>query len=263
MADRDGHGEDLPMAVLEACPDLESLSLNYSTDGGYAWCTSPHIQGLKYLSVSNPEFFGDTFAPLASQKLSHLVIHAYLSVEDVEWMLNPPRKFLSTVRLVELRTSPTTTRLVNFFSEKSFPFVRHLILDSSRAYDLWPKLLASLSSLITLTISERMNEWTTAKDSIIALGVSATATLQNLVFESTALDDRCLSELLRVIKLPNLEGLRRIEIPMVVRDELASETGRALLEECEKRSISLLSRYGYMSVFYYHARIHSADAYHL
>ncbi|KAL8286975.1 hypothetical protein RQP46_003981 [Phenoliferia psychrophenolica] len=56
-----------------------------------------------------------------------------------------------------------------------------------------------------------------------------------------------IEEITYTIKLPNLEGLRRIEIPTVLKDELAGETGLALLDECEERSISLLCRYGYLT----------------
>ncbi|KAL8276373.1 hypothetical protein RQP46_011218 [Phenoliferia psychrophenolica] len=72
-------------------------------------------------------------------------------------------------------------------------------------------------------------------------------TLQNIVLTRTTKDEVSLSELLRITKNPNVAGLRRLEIPMVSKDELAGETGLALLDECEERSISLLCRYGYLT----------------
>ncbi|KAL8277341.1 hypothetical protein RQP46_010294 [Phenoliferia psychrophenolica] len=60
------------------------------------------------------------------------------------------------------------------------------------------------------------------------------------------LDDKNLQELLKVVKLSNLEGLRRLEMLAVSQDDLAGEAGLALLDECEKRSISVLSGSGYM-----------------
>ncbi|KAL8277319.1 hypothetical protein RQP46_010272 [Phenoliferia psychrophenolica] len=61
------------------------------------------------------------------------------------------------------------------------------------------------------------------------------------------MESKTIKELLRTIKLPNLQGLRRLELPKVSKDELAGNVGLALLEECEKRSISLLCRYGWLT----------------
>ncbi|KAL8277033.1 hypothetical protein RQP46_010567 [Phenoliferia psychrophenolica] len=82
--------------------------------------------------------------------------------------------------------------------------------------------------------------------SVGAVGASVVATLQNLVFTKIEMDEDELAALLRLIKLPNLAGLRRLEIAAVSKDELAGETGLALLDECEERSISLLCRYGWL-----------------
>ncbi|KAL8286896.1 hypothetical protein RQP46_003902 [Phenoliferia psychrophenolica] len=59
--------------------------------------------------------------------------------------------------------------------------------------------------------------------------------------------EETLEELVITIRLPNLSGLCRLEIPMVSKDALAGEAGLALLDECEERSISLLCRYGYLT----------------
>ncbi|KAL8277037.1 hypothetical protein RQP46_010571 [Phenoliferia psychrophenolica] len=87
----------------------------------------------------------------------------------------------------------------------------------------------------------------TYPESVTAVGACAIPTLQSLIFTNFQMSEAIIAELLRIIKLPNLEGVRRLEIPMVSKDELAGEAGLALLDECEERSISLLCRYGYLT----------------
>lgn len=36
---------EVPIDVLEACPDLSSLSMGAGPDGGYAWCSSHLVKG--------------------------------------------------------------------------------------------------------------------------------------------------------------------------------------------------------------------------
>ncbi|KAL8277018.1 hypothetical protein RQP46_010552 [Phenoliferia psychrophenolica] len=140
----------------------------------------------------------------------------------------------------------SATELVESFADEPFPLVRHLVLIDSQGFDLWPTLIDSFSSLVTLEILDTLLQ-DTSKESVVTVGASVVATLQNLIFVSAGMDEQTMRELLRVIQLPNLAGLRRLEIPMVSKDELAGETGLALLDECEERSIVLRCRYGYLT----------------
>ncbi|KAL8290510.1 hypothetical protein RQP46_002768 [Phenoliferia psychrophenolica] len=54
----------------------------------------------------------------------------------------------------------------------------------------------------------------------------------------------CLVELLRILQLPNLVGLRHLTIHPAPAQQLSGEIGRDVLEECEKRNISVLYRSG-------------------
>ncbi|KAL8277005.1 hypothetical protein RQP46_010539 [Phenoliferia psychrophenolica] len=149
----------------------------------------------------------------------------------------------------------TATALIECFAEKPFPLVRHLVLDQRHRHqpygvvdqpygvDLWPQIMAAFPALVTLEIANPMRQ---TVDFVAAVGASVVATLQNLIFTSIKMEEITIAELLRVIKLPNLAGVHRLEIPMTSKDDFVGEAGLALLDECEKRSISLLCRYGYL-----------------
>ncbi|KAL8277294.1 hypothetical protein RQP46_010247 [Phenoliferia psychrophenolica] len=87
----------------------------------------------------------------------------------------------------------------------------------------------------------------TIEDSVAAVGVAVVPTLQNLILTGIWMKENTIEELLSILKLPNLVGIRRLEIPKVQKDNLAGEAGLALLDECEERSISLLCRYGWLT----------------
>ncbi|KAL8287608.1 hypothetical protein RQP46_003466 [Phenoliferia psychrophenolica] len=57
-----------------------------------------------------------------------------------------------------------------------------------------------------------------------------------------------LTELLRIIRLPNLASLRHLNLPGLQKPELSNPYGVALLEECEDRTIVFRCRYGYMTL---------------
>lgn len=101
------------------------------------------------------------------------------------------------------------------------------------------KLLAALPLLSTLEM--RMNE--DDIETIAAEPRSLTTLALTATGESV---QRLLQALLDAVKSSNLDLLHRIEIPKVSCSDLEGPIGFALLEECEKRSIALLCRYGFM-----------------
>ncbi|KAL8277338.1 hypothetical protein RQP46_010291 [Phenoliferia psychrophenolica] len=103
-------------------------------------------------------------------------------------------------------------------------------------------MFASLPFLATLELDEDYDF-----DAVAFIGISPLPKLQNLVLTGTQASEDTFLELTQLIKLPNLKSLRRLELPMTLKDDFAVEAGLALLDECEKRSISLLCRYGYLS----------------
>ncbi|KAL8277295.1 hypothetical protein RQP46_010248 [Phenoliferia psychrophenolica] len=136
--------------------------------------------------------------------------------------------------------------LIACLSAKPFPLVRRLVLEDATGYEFWPKLLPSFPPLLTLELNGHAIDGGTV-ESVAAVGASVVATLRNLIFTKIKMDEDELAELLRIIKLPNLAGLRRLEISMTPKDAFAGKAGLALLDECEKRSISLLCRYGWLT----------------
>ncbi|KAL8277343.1 hypothetical protein RQP46_010296 [Phenoliferia psychrophenolica] len=138
--------------------------------------------------------------------------------------------------------------IVTILAEEPFPLVRHLTFERSSAFELWPELIGTnFPALSTLEVIEGGGTKLFVKEAITAVGASAPPTLQTLIlkdyyqYQGPQDDEGEAQELLRVIKLPKLEGLRRIEINTISKDDLTTgEVGLALLDECEKRSISLL-----------------------
>ncbi|KAL8277332.1 hypothetical protein RQP46_010285 [Phenoliferia psychrophenolica] len=161
--------------------------------------------------------------------------------------IRPLKKLSDDIALARLDDGNLGAHLANYFAIEQFPLVRHLILDCVSEYDFWPVLIRSFPALVTLEIADQAYfEQYTSRMSVVAVGASALPTLQNLIFDSRWMDEYALLDLNRIIKFPNLEGLRRIEMVMVSKEELAGATGLALLDECKERSISLLCRYGWL-----------------
>ncbi|KAL8277346.1 hypothetical protein RQP46_010299 [Phenoliferia psychrophenolica] len=197
--------------------------------------------------------------PLVFPNLRHLEVElngvlgmmpGAFSRRTLKAIFSPFCKSLVSLRLNGLIIDTTATRLVKVLSAAPFVYVRHLSLEGLGIPSLILRdLLSTFPSLITLEFAEPgAGEDYIAGELISSTGDGAPATLQNLIFNIglCPVDEEAITELLRVIKLPNLKGLRSIEIPIVSKDELASEPGLALLDECEERSISLLCRYGYL-----------------
>ncbi|KAL8277322.1 hypothetical protein RQP46_010275 [Phenoliferia psychrophenolica] len=239
--------------VLEACPRLSSLDLSYATDGGYRWCTGqgPDLKGLERLSISYPEYFPLNPAELELPNLRHLELFIdgtgeedFMRGSALKAILLPLHQSLVTLRLVNLESATVAARLVEILSEEPFRHVRDLTLMDLSAIHILPDILLSFPSLSTL---ELYDSDAFAFDAVGFVGTNPLPTLQNLVLSGAPATEFTFSELTRIIKLPNLDCLRRVEIPSVSKDELANETGLALLEECEERSISLLCSYGYLT----------------
>ncbi|KAL8277296.1 hypothetical protein RQP46_010249 [Phenoliferia psychrophenolica] len=216
-------------------------------DGGYEWCRSVHAEGLVSLLLAYPDNFPINAGPINTPNLRHLSV--FVNIKVVSWsksIFSPTHHYLESLTLERL-DDECAPALIACLSAKPFPLVRHLVLEDATGYKFWPTLLPSFPSLLTLEILGPPYGNGTVEESVTAVGASVVATLQNLVFTYLTMEEAAMAELLRVIKLPHLAGLRRIEIPMVSKDKLAGEAGLALLDECEKRSISLLCRYGWLT----------------
>ncbi|KAL8277006.1 hypothetical protein RQP46_010540 [Phenoliferia psychrophenolica] len=233
MGQWENQAQLLSMEVLKACPDLRSLWLGDCEDGGYEWCSSAHVE----------ESFPYDAGPLTTRNLRHLSLYADLGINSNEAVFSPIRHSLVYLSL-EALDAYSAPALIKCFADKPFPLVRHLLLNEPLGFELWPKLITSFPSLVTLEIL--YSHPTNLNETLVAVGASVVATLQNLIFTGIWMSGDTIAELLHLIKLPNLAGLRRLEIPAVSKDELAGATGLALLDECEERSISLRCRYGYL-----------------
>ncbi|KAL8280075.1 hypothetical protein RQP46_007656 [Phenoliferia psychrophenolica] len=137
--------------------------------------------------------------------------------------------------------------LVAGLAKEPFPLLRHLALQGPESFNVWSQLsAANFPSLFTLEFRDAP---TLVADAFAAAATNTPPTLQALIFEasSTPWDERAFTELLCVIAALNLEGLRRIEVGTVSKRDLACEAGFALLDECEKRSISLLFHHEFVT----------------
>ncbi|KAL8277019.1 hypothetical protein RQP46_010553 [Phenoliferia psychrophenolica] len=206
-------------------------------------CAASLVCRLSSLDLIYPVYFPNDPGPLTARNLRHLDLLLAPYEDSFEAIFSPSRQSLLSICPGSLRNIGPA--IVEYFAEMPFPLVRHLALDCSQGIEFWPKLILSFQSLATLEIYQAQIQ-DTAKEAVAAVGASVVATLQNLIFTSIKMDEAIIAELLRLIKLPNLAGLRRLEIPMVSKDELAGETGLALVDKCEERSISLLCRYGWL-----------------
>ncbi|KAL8286868.1 hypothetical protein RQP46_003874 [Phenoliferia psychrophenolica] len=170
----------------------------------------------------------------------------YLSSSLLESIFQPVCNSLTFLHLVFLDSTSTARSLVRILAAAPFPHVLYLVLEHCEVYKQWPNIFKAFPSLLTLEVSEEGCDRSTREASVIAVGASVAPTLEALIFTSRMSKDT-LKQILHTVKLPNLGGLRRLEIRRVGKGDLAGETGLALLDECEERSISLLCRYGYLT----------------
>mgnify|MGYP001583834164 CR=1 FL=1 len=148
--------------------------------------------------------------------------------------------------------STTADNLAAFLIKEQLQFttVRTLKRENCDAHSSWPDIVKPFPSLVNLDITF-VGSWAKGEETqvLAAVGDAVSATLQHLRYDndSTA-HPHSLFAILRFLHLPNLGGIRHLELPMLGKDDFACEAGLALLDVFEKRSISMLCRYGYMCV---------------
>ena len=121
-----------------------------------------------------------------------------------------------------------------------FPNLRTLVLAGVNNLDVLGDLISSSPSLKRLEIKPFDQHL------LKAVCRSVSTTLEVLSLTGAGSQVGILEYLRPALELPNLAGLRRLNLPTFTKPGLGSQAGIALLEECEARSVSLLCRYGYM-----------------
>jgi hypothetical protein len=177
-------------------------------------------------------------------QLRHLQLDVYDAIPQItlQALLKPSRDTLSRLHLSGVAELSTIGTLASILAGGNFPCLQSLVLDNSESehYPILSNLLAALPLLSTLEMPH-MNE-----DDIRTIAAEPRS-LSTLALTATGERvQRLLQALLDAVKSFNLNLLHRIEIPKVSWSDLEEPTGFALLEECEKRSIALLCRYGFM-----------------
>ncbi|KAL8276334.1 hypothetical protein RQP46_011259 [Phenoliferia psychrophenolica] len=243
----DGLDEQTGSDVLDSCPDLLRLNLEipYLKGGGYHRLTRVHLKGLKALLLMYPEDFPVVADRPIPQSVVHLSVWAdnNLSTSQIQNILLPSQDSLKVLELHLARHLPTLAGFATFFSSVPFSHVRSLVLGRSYAYREWPALTKSLPSLTSLEIRVHQNT-----EGVTVVGACATPTLETLSFTESYLWEDDIDELGRIIKLSNLEGLRRLNLLDTPKEAFDGPAvgGLALLEECEKRGIVVYCKCGYL-----------------
>ncbi|KAL8280054.1 hypothetical protein RQP46_007635 [Phenoliferia psychrophenolica] len=200
----------LPMLLLNACPNLTSLTLESLADGGRECCESPLVEGLHSLSMWDSVSFPTTGRhPLTIRNLRHLFIfikntnpHVLKTIflhfqETLVSLSIDGLEIASATSLLELLA--TTARL------EWFRNLRQLTI-----------IISSFSTIDTLTVSrtDGLVPW------ITAVGAGAHPAIQNLRFYDPEMfdNDAAINEIARIITLPNCKGLSRIELASVPKD---------------------------------------------
>ncbi|KAL8290621.1 hypothetical protein RQP46_002879 [Phenoliferia psychrophenolica] len=252
----------LQSEVQEACHGLESLDLivPIDFDGGFKWLAGQQANSLKSLRIACPELFPEADHPLQLRvhHLNLLVNHGVtLEPHQINTILRSSRESLVSLELKFYGHTTTVTRLRDFFAAERFNSLRHLTLCGRRLNgmnDSIVMLVPLLPALESLTLESF------DPASVAAVGASATAGLKTLTLGHEISWDFVpeklpqdkiplpfLAEILRILRLPNLAGLRRLSLPWPTQSDFLNEEGLALLEECKMRSISFLSRSGYLT----------------
>ncbi|KAL8277316.1 hypothetical protein RQP46_010269 [Phenoliferia psychrophenolica] len=253
------HWED----VMEACPGLQAWIVGVPGGEGHLWGSEDaklDLNALESLSILHPEHF-PTSGALLPPSLRHLELYLdcggldhptpdlpSLTSSSLHHIFSSSvRQSLTSLHLVGLERDSIAHRLLQVLVSNPFPNVLHLILEDIAIPKAWPTLLSPFPALLTLELIEGRDA-ETGRDKLEALGASVPSTLQNLIITTLRKEETTLVALLRIIKLPNFESLRRLELPTVRKDDLARKAGLALLEECELRTISILCRDGYLTL---------------
>ncbi|KAL8290647.1 hypothetical protein RQP46_002905 [Phenoliferia psychrophenolica] len=248
--------------VREALRGVRSLDFMWQDDDGYEWLCGLQTTSLTSLRIASPEKFPTTASPPLQLSLRHLdlcIIDDYFGTKtrlrpnQISTIFSSSRETLLTLRLNSLGTKINAKNLIDYFTKETFENLHTLIfLENGSTIKLWPKFFALFPSLATFEISDFDEK------SIAAVAASATAGLSSLTFgheiESymknwnfTPFDAPLLVELLHILRLPNLAGLRRLTFRTSRQAEFETEEGLAVLDECKKRSITLLCRSGYLT----------------
>ena len=113
-------------------------------------------------------------------------------------------------------------------------------------FETWAPVVQVLPTLRFLNISLRSSyAFLDQQKTLDAMGACVTSTLHTLSYDCPApLAQPAIVGIEHLLKLPNLAGIRHLELPTLGKDDFETEAGLALLDECDGRSISLLCWYG-------------------
>lgn len=195
-----------------------------------------------------PDLFPDDETPIACElRFLELDMRCELEPSTLHALTSTSLASLTTLHLSNL-TQLGATQLTSFFTTSPLPNLHTLILDTLYPSPLWSLLALTFPALTTLRVSARQ---TTLVKVLTALGTSAPPTVRNLSLHlqhqrGTSLTAPTICELLRIIQLPKMAGVRRVELPTVPRKDLEGSVGANLLRECEARRVVFVCRYGYL-----------------
>ncbi|KAL8290182.1 hypothetical protein RQP46_003121 [Phenoliferia psychrophenolica] len=235
----------LGLEVLEAAPSAISLTLTVIFDprhSGYTYCTSVQGAGLKKLSLRTPGALPSDPKPFTC-RLRYLELYHTNTVyqSNYQFILLPSRDTLETLHLIG-----DISDLTDYVASAGpFPKVKHLILDEISSHVCLNTLVTSFPSLARLDISTHLPPIVLAAFQATAAGALRDLTLR---LENAVWTEATFESLLRAFDLPFFSTVTCVHLASLGKVDLASTTsGMALLEECEKRSISLECRYGYLT----------------
>lgn len=183
---------------------------------------------MKHLSVLLSYPFPPSETPLTvkleSQNISISSSYA-LDEHTISTILGSSADTFTTLSLSKFYGS-TTDNITALLTKTPFLHLRTLdFYELTGSETSWTRLLCALPTLTTLKI--RWIDFT----AYALIGASATAKLETIAISGYNLDEATLEELLRVIRLPALQGLRHLEYPWHWdKAVLAGRAGLALLE---------------------------------
>lgn len=185
--------------------------------------------------------------------LRHLSIGKFASGFDEEQLavsLHTSRDSLTT-RLLSNFTPDSSIygdksaaeHLVSYFTANEFPNPDSLAISYPQDYQEWLELIAVFPALASLEIEAF------TLGAVTILGACATIKFEIHSFIPPGIvDDHFIIELDRVIRLPSLAGLRRLNLASMPLLAFGTSAGLDLLQDFEERGITLPSRYGSLSV---------------
>ncbi|KAL8277347.1 hypothetical protein RQP46_010300 [Phenoliferia psychrophenolica] len=229
---------------------IDSLALEL-LDSIFSHLTHNPLQSLHRLtslSLYQIRNFPVSAGPLATHNLRHLNMYCIESDPALlETILLPSRHSLHSLCLEGVEPSSAST-FVESLTKASFPLLRHLTLQGSESFNVWSQLIGdNFPSLVTIEFKDAPRQIATV---VVAPLVNSPPALRNHVLSDWRInwDQDGMKELLRIVKVLKIEGLCRMEVNRLSKDDVvACDAGLALLDECKERSISLLCRYGYLT----------------